>query len=93
MWWLSRVSRAPVGALVRTSAVAVLGVALPGGAAAAAAAWLLPYGPVVRLLLGVLAAAVAVGVAASVVPRVRRDVVLVAGMVRRGLRRRGQAAA
>jgi O-antigen/teichoic acid export membrane protein len=92
MWWLSRVSRADVGSLMRTALLAIGGVALPAGMAAAATSCLALPAPAL-LPLGVLAAGAAIGTVAAVLPWVRRDLLLISHLVSTALlRRRGQGA-
>ncbi|MBL8929577.1 MAG: lipopolysaccharide biosynthesis protein [Kineosporiaceae bacterium] len=91
MWWVARVSRAPAGRLLRTAVLAIAGVGLPaGGAAVALASWLEGSGApaALQLLLGVPAGLAAIGLAAAVLPWVRRDLALIWGLGSSGLRRR-----
>ncbi len=87
MWWVARVSRAPAGDLLRTAVLAVVGVGLPAGLGAVSVTRFgLP--PVLQLVLGTLAGLAGIGLAAAVLPWVRRDLTLMARLGASALRAR-----
>ncbi|WP_309133822.1 lipopolysaccharide biosynthesis protein [Cellulomonas sp.] len=82
LWWLHRVSDAPVGAILRNGARTVLVHGWALGASWAATRGLGPDATWDALLLGAVALVLALAVAALVVPAYRRDLRTVAGLPR-----------
>ncbi|MBO3088785.1 lipopolysaccharide biosynthesis protein [Cellulomonas dongxiuzhuiae] len=88
LWWLHRVSDAPVGQIWRNGARTVLVYGWALVASAAATRWLPPGSTWLALATGALALVAALALAALVVPAYRRDLRTVAGL-RHQLRGRG----
>ncbi|UZN04124.1 lipopolysaccharide biosynthesis protein [Cellulomonas sp. S1-8] len=78
LWWLRRVSDAPVGQIWRNGARTVLVYGWALLASAAATRWLVPGTTWAALGVGALALVVALALAALVVPPYRRDLLTVA---------------
>ncbi|WP_199185365.1 oligosaccharide flippase family protein [Cryobacterium sp. Y50] len=74
LWWISRVTDAPVRAMFFAGVRAILGYGFATGASWAAVQWIPVELPLARVALGSVALLVAIGIVMLVWPRFRRDV-------------------
>jgi PST family polysaccharide transporter len=87
LWWLNRASRIPIRQLL-WGVARISSVTLLAGAAAFGATILAePAGSIVQILAAVVADLVVYAIAAMIVPAVRRDVLVLVGIVRAARRR------